>query len=235
MLYPMPKKIQLLPSKAKWAVHSTHSVLVLVGLHTLRNTLGAERSDLLKHLMQLLNKAKALEIPIVDIYGDDAVQAMQRLGELLSDQPQFMIAGQITPAIKQLLPHMQSATDQICLIDDAILLESEEQHIQWLNRLAEQGVHHMNTYSIKRLWSLSAPTDQILSSKGILLAIAEQLDMEPLEIDPRVDLRDYGLDSVAMVTLVGLWRANGAHIRYEDFWSNCTLNALIPLLQPTQH
>lgn len=37
----------------------------------------------------------------------------------------------------------------------------------------------------------------ILSDRGILLAVAEQLDLAPLDINPAVDLRDYGLDSVA--------------------------------------
>lgn len=230
MLYPMPKKIQFAPSQAKWSVQSTQSVLLLIGLHELRTTAGAENSDVVKHLVELLNKAKALEIPILDIYGDDAIQGMQRLGELLSTHPQLMIAGKITPMIKQMLPHLHSVSDSICIVDDAILLANAEQHMQWVDSMTAQGLHHMNSYSLKRLWSLSAPTEQIMSNKGMLLAIAEQLDMEALEIHPTVDLRDYGLDSVAIVTLVGLWRANGANIRYEDVLEHCSLQALIPFV-----
>lgn len=88
----------------------------------------------------------------------------------------------------------------------------------------------MNSYSVTRLWSLSAPTDYVLSAKGILLAVAEQLEMEPLQIDPLTDLRSYGLDSVGMVNLVGLWRASGANIRYEDFLQDASLKALLEKL-----
>lgn len=236
MLYPMPKKIQFAPSTAKWSVQSKQSVLLLIGLHELRNERDAAESELLKNLIQLLNKAKALEIPIVDVYGDDSIQGMQRLGELLSSHPQLMIAGKITPLLKQVLPHLQSVTEQICLVEDAILLANAEQHVQWIDSMTAQGLHHMSSYSLKRLWSLSAPTEQVMSSKGMLLAIAEQLDIDALEIDPTVDLRHYGLDSVAMVTLVGLWRANGANIRYEDVLENCELQRLIPfVLQSTTH
>ena len=218
------------PSQAKWSVHSTQSVLLLIGLHEIKQLAHAEQSALMKHLIELLNKAKALEIPVVDVYGDDTIQGMQRLGEWLSTRPQLMIAGKVTPSLKQILPHFQSVTQNICIVEDAILLANQEQHIYWVDNLTAQGLHHMSTYSLKRLWNLSAPTEQVISNKGILLAVAEQLDMEPLEIDPTMDLRDYGLDSVGMVTLVGLWRANGANVRYEDVLEHCTLQALIPFV-----
>lgn len=230
MLYPMPKKIQLSPSKAKWQLLSSASVLVLVGLQNLRMMQGTQDSALMQNLIQVTNKAKALEIPIIDLYGDDLLQGMQQLGEYATSHPQLIFAGQITPMLKQILPHLQSVTEQICVVDDAIELSSQEQHIQWVDSLTTQGFHHMNSYSVTRLWSLSAPTDYVLSAKGILLAVAEQLEMEPLEIDPLTDLRSYGLDSVAMVSLVGLWRANGANIRYEDFLQDASLKALLEKL-----
>lgn len=228
MSYPMPKKIQLAPSNAKWSVASAQSVLLVVGMHDIRQQ--HDNSELLDHLNALIKKAKALEIQIVDIYGDDAQQGMQRLGELLSTHPQLMIAGKITATLKQLIAYFNSVTEQICIVDDAILLSNQEQHIQYIASISQLGLHHMNTYSLKRLWALSAPTAQILSAKGILLAIAEQLDLEPLEIDPTQDLTRYGLDSVAMVSLVGLWRANGANIRYEDFLEHKSLERLLQFL-----
>jgi Aryl carrier domain len=91
----------------------------------------------------------------------------------------------------------------------------------------------MSSYNLMRLWNLSAPTEFVLSAKGILLAIAEQLDMDALEIDPLIDLRSYGLDSIAMVSLIGLWRANGANIRYEDFLDDASLKALLEKLLST--
>lgn len=78
MLYPMPKKIQFIPSQAKWQLASTQSVLVLVGLQNLRMQHGIQDTQLMENLIQLINKAKALEIPIVDLYGDDLLQGMQQ-------------------------------------------------------------------------------------------------------------------------------------------------------------
>ncbi|UNW08681.1 phosphopantetheine-binding protein [Acinetobacter indicus] len=230
MLYLMPKKIQLVPSQAKWQLASNESVLVLVGLQNLRMMVGIQDSDLMTHLIQISNKAKALDIPIVDLYGDDLMQGMQQLGEYASTHPQLIFAGQVTPMLKQILPHLYSVTEQLCVVDDAILLANQEQHIQWIENISQQGLHHLTSYSLNRLWSLSAPLAYILSSKGILLAIAEQLDMDALDIDPHEDLRHYGLDSVSMVSLVGLWRANGANIRYEDLQSKPTLHGLLQIL-----
>lgn len=230
MFYPIPKKIQFAVSQAKWQLSSTQSVLVLVGLQNLRMQDGIQDTVLMEHLIQLTNKAKALEIPIVDLYGDDLIQGMQQLGEYATTHPQLIFAGQITPMLKQILPHLHSVTEQICMVDDAIMLNSQEQHIQWVDSITTQGLHHMNSYSVLRLWSLSAPKELIISAKGILLAVAEQLNMDALEIDPLQDLRSYGLDSVAMMSLIGLWRANGANIRYEDFLADASLKALLEKL-----
>lgn len=141
------------------------------------------------HLIQISNKAKALDIPIVDLYGDDVLQGMQQLGEYASTHPQLIFAGQVTPMLKQILPHLYSVTEQLCVVDDAILLVNQEQHIQWIENISAQGIHHLNTYSLTRLWDLSAPSEYVLSTKGIMLAVAEQLDMDALEIDPYVDLK----------------------------------------------
>ena len=155
------------------------------------------------------------------------MNAMVSLGDYVSQRKQIIFAGQITPTIKSIIQHISSITQQICMIDDAISLESKSQHLHWINSTVALGLHHMNTQTVLRLWALSAPTEFILSEKGILLAVAEQLDMDALEIDPYYDLKLYGLDSVGIVSLVGLWRANGAHIRYEDFEKSIHLVDLI--------
>ncbi|MCO8046291.1 phosphopantetheine-binding protein [Acinetobacter bohemicus] len=226
MLYPMPKKIQFTPSPAKWQLAANESVLVLVGLHNLRMQTGIQDTELMKNLIQISNKAKALDIPIVDLYGDDLMQGMQQLGEYASTHPQLIFAGQVTPMLKQILPHLQSVTEHICVVDDAVFLVNQEQHIQWIENISQQGLHHMSSYSLTRLWSLSAPSNYVLSIKGIMLAVAEQLDMDALEIDPYIDLKQYGLDSVAMVSLVGVWRAHGAELRYEDMLEHASLHEL---------
>ncbi|TSH77179.1 acyl carrier protein [Acinetobacter sp. RF15A] len=235
MLYPMPKKIQFTPSPAKWQLAANESVLVLVGLHNLRMQTGIQDTELMKNLIQISNKAKALDIPIVDLYGDDLMQGMQQLGEYASTHPQLIFAGQVTPMLKQILPHLQSVTEHICVVDDAVFLANQEQHIQWIENISQQGLHHMSSYSLTRLWSLSAPSNYVLSIKGIMLAVAEQLDMDALEIDPYIDLKQYGLDSVAMVSLVGVWRAHGAELRYEDVLEHVSLHELASFVLQSVH
>lgn len=230
MLYPMPKKIQLAPSQAKWQLSTTDSVLVLVGLQNLRVEAGIQDSELMNNLVQMTNRAKTLDIPIVDLYGDDLMQGMQQLGEYVSTHPQLIIAGQISPMLKQILPHINSVTEQICIVDDTILMANQEQHIQWLDNNTAHGIHHMNAYTLMRLWSLNAPSKYILSSKGIMLAVAEAIQIDALEIDPYISLNSYGLDSVAVVSLVGLWRAHGSNITYEDVLAHHSLHELVSFI-----
>ena len=227
MLYSLPKKVEMDLSQAKWRLESTESVLVVVGLQQLRQIAGFEGSELSEHLISLSKKAKALDIPILDLNPEQLMNAMLSLGDYVSQSKQIIFAGQITPTIKSIIQHISSITQQICMIDDAISLESKSHHIHWINSIVALGLHHMNTQNVLRLWALSAPTEFIISEKGILLAVAEQLDMDALEIDPYYDLKLYGLDSVGIVSLVGLWRANGAHIRYEDFENSIHLVDLI--------
>ena len=227
MLYPMPKKIQFAPSQAKWQLSTTGSVLVLVGLQNLGVVEGIQDTTLMANLVQIIQRAKSLNIPMIDLYGDDLMQGMQQLGEYVSTHPQLIIAGQISPMLKQILPHISSVTEQICVVDDATQLANQEQHIQWLDNNTANGMHHMTAYTLMRLWNLNAPSEYILSPKGILMAVAEALEMDALEIDPTISLKDYGLDSVAVVSLVGLWRAHGANIQYEDIFAQGTLHALM--------
>lgn len=230
MLYALPKKIQLTPSQAKWSIQSPRSVLILLNLNALEQLSGWAESDLAVHLQRLLKKAQALEIPVLSINSDQPEKGLMALGQYLAADSQLVLAGQMDGLFNQVLRHVHSVTEQVCVVDDAVLASSVEQHIQWIDLMSQQQIHHMNTYSLTRLWSLSAPAEQILSEKGILLAVAEQLDLHPMEIDLATDLREYGLDSVAMVTLIGLWRANGANISYEDFLQRPTLQALLQQL-----
>ena len=230
MLYALPKKIQLTPSQAKWSIQSPRSVLILLNLNALEQLSGWAESDLAVHLQRLLKKAQALEIPVLSINSDQPEKGLMALGQYLAADSQLVLAGQMDGLFNQVLRHVHSVTEQVCVVNDAVLASSAEQHIQWIDSMSQQQIHHMNTYSLTRLWSLSAPAEQILSEKGILLAVAEQLDLHPMEIDLATDLREYGLDSVAMVTLIGLWRANGANISYEDFLQRPNLQALLQQL-----
>lgn len=178
----------------------------------------------------LVKKAKTLDIPIVFLSSNEIMQGMLLLGEQLSLRKQLIVSGEITAQAKQLLEYLNSVTENICVVNDAILLPNIEQHIQWIEGISKQKYHHTNSYNLLRLWTLSAPQEFILSTKGIVLAIAEALEMEALEIDPSINLKDYGLDSVSIVGLVGLWRANGANIQYEDFIKYPTLEKLLAYL-----
>ena len=231
MLYSLPKKVEMDLSQAKWRLESSQCVLVMVGLQSLRQMRHFEGSVLSEHLIALSKKAKALDILVLDLNPDQLMNAMLSLGNYVSQNKQIIIAGQITPTIKSIIQHISSITQQICMIDDALCLESKSQHIHWINSTVAMGLHHINTQTALRLWALSAPTEFILSEKGILLAVAEQLDMDALEIDPYCDLRRYDLDSMGIVSLTGLWRANGAHIRYEDFEQGMNLVDLIQRLK----
>lgn len=230
MLYPLPKKIQLLSSQAKWSLNTTECVLALVGLDTLHALDGWGESELYLNVRQIINKAKSLEISIIHINQNDVIQGMMLLGEQLSQKKQLIVAGLVSAQTKQLLEYLTSVTEQICIVNDAIYLNSQDEHVQWINSISQQKWHHMNSYSLMRLWSLSAPKDFILSAKGILFAVAEHLDLEPLEIDPTIDLRLLGLDSVAMVELVSLWHVNGAKITYDLFDKNCSIKQLMQCL-----
>lgn len=229
-LYPLPKKIEFLASTAKWTINSSQSVLLLCGLDELKSNSQFEAHSISNKLNALIRKAKALEIPIVDLNQYQMLENMALLGEYVASQKQIVIVGRISASIKQFIQHLSSVAEQLCIIDDAIILENQKQHIQWVDHYTQVGVHHMNTATLVRLWELSAPTEFILSEKGILLSIAEYLEIEILEVNPHVDLRKYGLDSVAMVSLIGLWRANGAEIDYERMNDSCTLAQLLPLL-----
>ncbi len=230
MFYPLPKKIQLAVSQAKWAIQSSQSVLILVGLDQLQNLAGWTESQVALNLRQLLKRAQALDITVLEVSSDNPQRGLLALGQYLAVDRQLIMAGQVSGLFNQILQHALSVTERVCVIDDAILSSGLEQHIQWIDNLSMQNVHHMNSNAVTRLWSLSAPAALILSAKGIVQAVAEQLDLHPLEIELDVDLRDYGLDSVAMVTLIGLWRANGANITYEDFLQHPTLQDLLRIL-----
>ena len=226
--YHPPKKIEIKPSLAKWTIQSKDSVLILFGTSSLEQE--SEHAHQAHHLTSLAKKAKALAIPTLDIQAAQSSHRIAQIGEYVAENKQIIVAGSITAPTRQLLQHISFITTTICIVDDAVVLESKTQHIQWLDRSTELGLHHMNTSTMLRMWELSAPSDFILSEKGILLSLEEHLELDVLQIDPDLDLRHYGLDSVAMVSLIGLWRANGAQIDYETFSTSCTLSKLFEIL-----
>lgn len=168
MLYAMPRKIQLSPSLAKWTLLSEESVLLVAGLNELRLLPDWEQSELNHNMLHTLKRAKALEIPVVDYSYQQDIQGLMQLGEQMTQRKQLIISGLISPQLKPLLSHLKSITDKVCLVDDAIQLTNQEQHIQWVENMTQQHVHHMNSHTVARLWSLTAPKEKILSYKGIL-------------------------------------------------------------------
>ena len=231
MRYHLPKKIQLQSSHVKWTLQTEDSVLLIVGLEDLKQLSEWQNSALAEHIDQLCKRAQALEIPTIFLNQSVLNVGMMQLGQYMAaSEVQLIIAGHISSLMKQVIQHTSSIIEKVCVVDDAVLANNLEQHIQWVDAQTTQNIHHMNSSSITRLWSLTAPKEMILSSKGVLLALAEHLDLAPLDIHPETDLREYGLDSVAMVTLIGLWRANGAEITYENFLKNNSLVKLFKFL-----
>lgn len=233
MFYPLPRKIQLATSTSNWSIESTQSILLLVGLNELRVRPDWSEQPLAHHLELLSKRAQSLEIPVIFIETAQLQQTMLELGQRLSSntQAQVMMAGDLSPLFKQVMQLVLSITDQVSVVNDAILASSLEQHIQWVEKISFDSIQHVNTQTLIRLWSLSAPSSYILSDKGILLAIAEQVGRHPMEIHPEIDLRNYGLDQPAVNYLVDLWRANGARLSAEELMQAPTLQHIMQLLK----
>ncbi|MEQ1086508.1 phosphopantetheine-binding protein [Acinetobacter seifertii] len=233
MFYPLPRKIQLAPSTSNWSIESTHSILLMVGLNELENAPDWMNQPLADHLELLSKRAQALEIPVMMIQSYQLQQVMLQLGQQLSSntQAQVIIAGNLSPLFKQVMQLVLSITDYVAVVNDAILAGSLEQHIQWIEKISFDSIQHINTQTLMRLWSLSAPSAQVLSDKGILLAVAEQVGWHPMEIHPEIDLRNYGLDAVGVNYLVELWRAKGASLSAEELMQTPTLQHIMQLLK----
>lgn len=233
MFYPLPRKIQLATSTSNWSIESTHSILLMVGLNELENDADWMNQPLADHLEMLSKRAQALEIPVMMIQSSQLQQVMLQLGQQLSSntQAQVIIAGNLSPLFKQVMQLVLSITDYVAVVNDAILAGSLEQHIQWIEKISFDSIQHINTQALMRLWSLSAPSSQVLSDKGILLAVAEQVGRHPMEIHPEIDLRNYGLDAVGVNYLVELWRANGASLSAEELMQTPTLQHIMQLLK----
>ncbi len=233
MFYPLPRKIQLATSTSNWPIESTQSILLMVGLNELENAPDWMNQPLADHLELLSKRAQALEIPVMMIQSSQLQQTMLQLGQQLSSntQVQVIMAGNLSPLFKQVMQLVLSITDYVAVVNDAILASSLEQHIQWIEKISFDSIQHVNTQSLMRLWSLSAPSSQVLSEKGILLAVAEQVGRHPMEIHPEIDLRNYGLDTAGVNYLVELWRANGASLSAEELMQTLTLQHIMQLLK----
>lgn len=233
MFYPLPRKIQLAVSTSNWPIESTHSILLMVGLNELKNAPDWMNQPLADHLELLSKRAQALEIPVMMIQSSQLQQTMLQLGQQLSSntQVQVIMAGNLSPLFKQVMQLVLSITDYVAVVNDAILASSLEQHIQWIEKISFDSIQHINTQTLMRLWSLSAPSSQVLSEKGILLAVAEQVGRHPMEIHPEIDLRNYGLDTAGVNYLVELWRTNGASLSAEELMQTPTLQHIMQLLK----
>ncbi|ENU48701.1 acyl carrier protein [Acinetobacter nosocomialis] len=233
MFYPLPRKIQLAASTSNWPIESTHSILLMVGLNELENTPEWMNQPLADHLEMLSKRAQALEIPVMMIQSSQLQQAMLQLGQQLSSNPQAQVimAGNLSPLFKQVMQLVLSITDYVAVVNDAILATSLEQHVQWIEKISFDSIQHINTQALMRLWSLSAPSSQVLSEKGILLAVAEQVGRHPMEIHPEIDLRNYGLETAGVNYLLELWCANGASLSAEELMQTPTLQHIMQLLK----
>jgi len=234
MFYPLPRKIQLAANTSNWSIESTQSILLMVGLNEREKSPDWAHQPLADHLELLSKRAQALEIPVIFIETSQLQQTMLQLGQRLSSnsKAQVVMAGDLSPLFKQVMQLVLSITDYVAIVNDAILAANLEQHIQWVEKISFDHIKHLNTQTLMRLWSLSAPSEYILSDKGILLAIAEQVGRHPMEIHPEIDLRNYGLNQSAVNYLVELWRVNGASLSAEELMQAPTLQHIMQLLKP---
>ncbi|EKU36928.1 MULTISPECIES: phosphopantetheine attachment domain protein [Acinetobacter] len=234
MFYPLPRKIQLAANTSNWPIESTQSILLMVGLNELEKSPDWVHQPLADHLELLSKRAQALEIPVIFIDASQLQQTMLQLGQRLSSnaKAQVVMVGDLSPLFKQVMQLVLSITDYVAIVNDAILAANLEQHIQWVEKISFDHIKHLSTQTLMRLWSLSAPSEYILSDKGILLAIAEQVGRHPMEIHPEIDLRNYGLDQSAVDYLIELWRANGASLNAEEVMQAPTLQHIMQLLKP---
>lgn len=233
MFYPLPRKIQLAANTLNWSIESTQSILLMIGLNELKVLPDWAGQPLADHLELLSKRAQALEIPVIFIDASQLQQTMLQLGQRLSSnsKAQVVMAGNLSPLFKQVMQLVLSITDYVAIVNDAILAANLEQHIQWVEKISFDHIKHLNTQSLMRLWSLSAPSEYILSDKGILLAIAEQVGRHPMEVHPEIDLRNYGLNQSAVNYLVDLWRTNGASLSAEEVMQAPTLQHIMQLLK----
>lgn len=167
MFYPLPRKIQLAASTSNWSIESAQSILLMVGLNELKLRPDWSEQPLANHLELLIKRAQSLEIPIIFIETSQLQQTMLELGQRLSSntKAQVMMAGDLSPLFKQVMQLVLSITDQVSVVNDAILAANLEQHIQWVEKISFDHIKHLNTQSLMRLWSLSAPSSYILSDK----------------------------------------------------------------------
>lgn len=233
MFYPLPRKIQLAANTSNWSIESTQSILLMIGLNELKVLPDWAGQPLADHLELLSKRAQALEIPVIFIETSQLQQTMLQLGQQLSanSKAQVVMAGNLSPLFKQVMQLVLSITDYVAIVNDAILAANLEQHIQWVEKISFDHIKHLNTQTLMRLWSLSAPSEYILSDKGILLAIAEQVGRHPMEVHPEIDLRNYGLNQSAVNYLVDLWRANGVSLSAEEVMQTPTLQHIMQLLK----
>ncbi|MDR6795579.1 acyl carrier protein [Acinetobacter calcoaceticus] len=233
MFYPLPRKIQLAANTSNWSIESTQSILLMIGLNELKVLPDWAGQPLADHLELLSKRAQALEIPVIFIETSQLQQTMLQLGQQLSanSTAQVVMAGHLSSLFKQVMQLVLSITDYVAIVNDAILAANLEQHIQWVEKISFDHIKHLNTQTLMRSWSLSAPSEYILSDKGILLAIAEQVGRHPMEVHPEIDLRNYGLNQSAVNYLVNLWCANGASLSAEEVMQTPTLQHIMQLLK----
>lgn len=110
--------------------------MLLVGLNELRVRPDWSEQPLAHHLELLSKRAQSLEIPVIFIETSQLQQTMLELGQRLSSntQAQVMMAGDLSPLFKQVMQLVLSITDQVSVVNDAILASSLEQHIQWVEK-----------------------------------------------------------------------------------------------------
>lgn len=114
------------------------------------------------------------------------------------------------------------------LVGDALADFSREEHDLAIKYASTRCAQVMSTNQVLTAWSSSREKKvHPLSKAGILRAVSEQLQLPAEEIQLQDDLLLLGLDSVRLMTLVGVWQAYGSRVSFEDLAEQPTLDAWI--------
>lgn len=70
-----------------------------------------------------------------------------------------------------------------------------------------------------------------LDRDWLLARVSEFIDTEEEPVDPDESLIFYGLDSIAVMTIMGVLKDKGVQVSFEELARNPTLNAWVKLIE----
>lgn len=128
---------------------------------------------------------------------------------------------------------MQTAMDAFMLgikpflVADGICDFSREDHLMALRHVGRNAGRTLHSSAILTERPADVLSD-VLSKEGLRAALAGSLDETPGDDD---NLLDFGLDSIAVMQLVGAWKAAGIDVNFVEMSKRPTINGWWDLLR----